>query len=179
MLANASSVTTLAKLFEVSERRVQQLAKEAIIPKPERGQYDLANSIRAYIRYLRTRLEGRQLGVDDNSPDLRAERKRLLKAQADKLEMEQQELRRELLPHTLVQELLEDLAILFAANLDAWPGRLAHDLAGLKQPVEVKNKLYSESRQLRSELAIKLKAWAKLYDQAVKVEALMDNDAPV
>ena len=38
-------VSTIAKLFNLTERRVQQLASEGVIPKPERGKYDLVASV--------------------------------------------------------------------------------------------------------------------------------------
>jgi phage terminase Nu1 subunit (DNA packaging protein) len=44
----------LAKLFDLSARRIQQLASDGIIPKPSsRGEYVLAGAIRGYINFLR------------------------------------------------------------------------------------------------------------------------------
>ena len=43
-------VSTIAKLFGLTERRMQQLAHDGIIPKPEKNQYELVGSVRAYIR---------------------------------------------------------------------------------------------------------------------------------
>lgn len=42
----------LAQLFGVSERRVQQLAKEGVIPKAERGEYPLLASVKSYVKSL-------------------------------------------------------------------------------------------------------------------------------
>jgi phage terminase Nu1 subunit (DNA packaging protein) len=46
-------IGVIAKLLDLSERRVQQLSREGVIPKAERGQYDLIGSVRGYVRYLR------------------------------------------------------------------------------------------------------------------------------
>ena len=46
---------TMAKLLMLTPRRLQQLATEGIIPKVERGRYELAPVIQAYIHYLRER----------------------------------------------------------------------------------------------------------------------------
>ena len=46
---------TMAKLLMLTPRRLQQLATEGIIPKVERGRYELAPVVQAYIHYLRER----------------------------------------------------------------------------------------------------------------------------
>lgn len=43
----------LADLLCVDVRRVQQLAKEGILPRVTRGKYDLATCVKAYIQYLK------------------------------------------------------------------------------------------------------------------------------
>lgn len=42
----------IARLLNITERRLQQLAREGIIPKSERGVYPLAASVRGYVTYL-------------------------------------------------------------------------------------------------------------------------------
>ena len=49
------SLETICKLLDLSPRRVQQLSKEGVIPKAERGQYELLPAVRGYIRYLKER----------------------------------------------------------------------------------------------------------------------------
>jgi len=41
MSAATQPIGVIAKLLDLSERRVQQLSREGVIPKAERGQYDL------------------------------------------------------------------------------------------------------------------------------------------
>jgi len=45
-------VSTIAKLLLLSERRVQQLTKEGVIPKAERGRYELAPAVQARVLEL-------------------------------------------------------------------------------------------------------------------------------
>lgn len=52
-------VSTIAKLFGLTERRVQQLAKDGIIAKLKKNQYELVGSVRAYINYLQRRAFGK------------------------------------------------------------------------------------------------------------------------
>lgn len=47
------SVQTLAKLFSMTEARVQQLANEKIIPRASHGKYHLWESITRYVVFLR------------------------------------------------------------------------------------------------------------------------------
>ena len=59
---------TLAKLLNLTEVRIQQLAKDGIIVKETRGRYDLWGSIKGYVKYLQDRAIGR--GVRDQSRGL-------------------------------------------------------------------------------------------------------------
>jgi hypothetical protein len=46
-------VTIVAKLLNLTRRRIQQLAQGGIIPNPENGKYDLIACLTGYIKYLR------------------------------------------------------------------------------------------------------------------------------
>jgi len=84
MAAATQPLAVIAKLLDLSERRVQQLSREGIIPKATRGQYDLVGSVRGYVQYLRDQAVSAQAGA----PDYAAERARYLRARADLVEME-------------------------------------------------------------------------------------------
>jgi len=77
------SASTIAHLFNLTERRVQQLAKEKIIPKPQRGKYELIGAVRGYIQYLKDRASGQQ----SVASEYQSERLRLITAQADEMEL--------------------------------------------------------------------------------------------
>jgi len=64
------------------------LSKEGVIPKTEHGRYELAPAVQGYVRYLQERSLGRP-----NAPeDYHAEKARLVKAQADRAELEVMEI---------------------------------------------------------------------------------------
>lgn len=46
-------VRELASYLGISVRRIQQLSKAGILPKTQRGKYELFTCLRAYLRYLR------------------------------------------------------------------------------------------------------------------------------
>lgn len=79
-------VGTIAKLLLLTERRVQQLTAEGVIPKAERGRYELAPAVQGYIRYLQERSLAPSKG--GGPVDYHAEKARLTKAQADTAEIE-------------------------------------------------------------------------------------------
>ncbi len=87
-------VGTLAKLFNLTDIRVQQLAKMSVCVKVAHGRYDLWQSIRGYIKYLQERQKGLNTGMgtgDDADPDSYAKhRTRLYRARADKEEVQAQ-----------------------------------------------------------------------------------------
>ena len=49
----------LADLLEITPRRVQQLAKEGVFPKLDRGRYPLVECVRAFVKYWKDRADGR------------------------------------------------------------------------------------------------------------------------
>jgi phage terminase Nu1 subunit (DNA packaging protein) len=62
------SVAVVARLLDVTERRVQQLAKQGILTKNDHGKYDLLQSGRAYIRYLHLQNKEIELDPEKMSP---------------------------------------------------------------------------------------------------------------
>ena len=105
-------IGVIARLLDLSERRIQQLSREGVIPKAERGQYDLIGSVRGYVRYLRDQAVRAQAGA----PDYAAERARFIRARADLAEMEAEEKRAALIPADQVEATAAELAAKLAAR---------------------------------------------------------------
>lgn len=59
---NLQNAAIIAKLFGVTDRRIQQLAKEGIIPAAQKRPYmfDLLPTVQSYIRYLSDKANGRE-----------------------------------------------------------------------------------------------------------------------
>jgi hypothetical protein len=105
MATNTQPIAVIARLLDLTERRVQQLVREGVIPAParagpERGRYDLVGAVRGYVRYLRAQATQSSGG----SVDFGAERARLVKAKADLAEMDAEVRRGGLLPAGAVEE---------------------------------------------------------------------------
>ena len=129
-------VSTIAKLFDLTERRVQQLTKEGIIPKSSKGKYELVPSVKGYINYLKER----SLGASDmeaNNSNIANERASLIKMQADKLAMEIDEEKGRLLDVKKAETAWDNLIAHCRAVLLGIPNRLANQIVEINNPEEV------------------------------------------
>jgi len=121
MATNAQPIGVIARLLDLSERRIQQLSRDGVIPKAERGQYDLVAAVRGYVAYLRDLAVKAQAGA----PDFGVERARLIRAKADIAEMEADGRRGELLPAEAVEAAWTAILARLRARLLVLPDRLA------------------------------------------------------
>ena len=66
---NLQNAAIIAKLFGVTDRRIQQLAKEGIIPAAQKRPYmfDLLPTVQSYIRYLSDKANGREAKSADTA----------------------------------------------------------------------------------------------------------------
>ena len=81
--AQTYDVDTIARLLDLTPRRVQQLASDGYIPRASRGRYHLVSAVQGYIRYLRACAND-----EATSADYERERARLTKMKADTAELE-------------------------------------------------------------------------------------------
>ena len=102
-------VSTLAKLFNLTSVRVQQLAADGIIQKSGRGKYDLWPSVRAYIAYLQERKVNQWDSDTDDPTEIKKQQLRRTKEEADKLELANARTRGELVEVSKVKRLGEQV----------------------------------------------------------------------
>jgi phage terminase Nu1 subunit (DNA packaging protein) len=102
-------VSTLAKLFNLTSVRVQQLAADGIIQKSGRGRYDLWPSVRAYIAYLQERKVNQWDSDTDDPTEIKKQQLRRTKEEADKLELANARTRGELVEVSKVKRLGEQV----------------------------------------------------------------------
>lgn len=142
------SVSTIAKLLNLTERRVQQLSKDDIIPTPEKGKYDLVGSIQGYVKYLQDTMQGRGSTIDTN-----AEKARLLKNQADKAEMEMKILQEKYVSNEELEFEWSNLIIAFRSKMLSLPSKLAVLLTGTDTPAKTARILEDEIHDALTELS--------------------------
>ena len=149
MSSATQPIGVIAKLLDLSERRVQQLSREGVIPKATRGQYDLVGSVRGYVRYLRDQAVAAQAGA----PDYAVERARLIRARADLSEMEAQEKRRSLIAADQIEAAWIAVLALLRTRLLALPDRLAPQAFDQSTVGDTRNLIRAAIREVLDDLA--------------------------
>ena len=141
------SVKTIAELLMLSERRVQQLVQEKIIPRARAGEYALAPSVQGYIRYLQDRI---QTGDD---PDLTRERALLTKVQRETAELELAAMRGEMHRSEDVMTVWTECIVNCKSRLLAIPAKLAPGLFEAETVADVQVALKAAIYEALDELA--------------------------
>lgn len=117
----------LADWLGVSERAVADYAHRGIIKRSGRGVFPLKESVRAVCHHLREAASARGGGT----ATLTAQRERIARGQADKLEMQNAATRRELLPAKLVADEWASILRLVRSRMLATPSRIQQQLGHL------------------------------------------------
>lgn len=113
---------TLAKLFNITDVRIQQLAKLGIVTKAARGRYELWQSIRGYIKYLQERAAGKSIGRGDgDESSYEVQRTRVYRARAEILEAQSMAMRGELHDAACIAEVMGEALANMRAKLLAIP----------------------------------------------------------
>ena len=144
-------VATIAKLLLLTERRVQQLLSEGVLPRAERGRYELAPVVQAYVRYLRDRaLPG---GLERAADDFHKARARRTAAEASLAEMRAAEARAELIPADDVRAVLVSVVARVRAKLLGLPVKLAARVLGVQTAGDAEALIRAGVHDALSELA--------------------------
>ena len=149
MSSATQPIGVIARLLDLSERRVQQLSREGVIPKAERGQYELIGSVSGYVRYLRDQALKAQAGA----PDYAAERARYIRARADLAEMEAEEKRRSLIAAEQIEAAWIAVLALLRTRLLALPDRLAPQAFEQSTVGDTRNLIRAAIREVLDDLA--------------------------
>lgn len=142
----------LARVFGLDIRRINQLAKDGIIPRVQRGVYDLKECSTAYVAYLRSRgTLPEDIEENPDKLDPRRERARLNKAQADEKEFQNAILKSEYISIQEVKNFEIERATVYNAQIDAIPGRYASTVAAKLgiDPAQIYDILLDISLQIR------------------------------
>ena len=130
----------LASFFKLSERRIQQLTQDGILPSVKRTRegnlYDLIPTIQRYIYFLQDTVNNRTKSTEEQERDKLDAEIRLKQAKADMAQIDLKILKSEVLVAEDVQAFVEDLAATTKSLLLGLPGRLAMDLENVDSAAE-------------------------------------------
>ena len=144
-------VAVICKLLDLTPRRIRQLVDEGVIQRAERGQYELVPSVRGYIRYLRDRALAADGGLADESA--RANRARLIKAQAEAQEMENARYRHEFVHNEDAAWIIERVIVVLRAKVLALKAKIPPKAIGCNRMVEIEAIVERECHDILREIA--------------------------
>lgn len=128
---NLQNAAIIAKLFGVTDRRIQQLAKEGIIPAAQKRPYmfDLLPTVQSYIRYLSDKANGREAKNADTAQvemeKLRAEAD-MKRSKADMTAMQLKELEGKMHRSEDVEAVTNDLVYTVRSMIIGTPRTFGH-----------------------------------------------------
>ena len=102
-------VKPLSELLNISGTRIRQLVEEGVIVKLEKGRYDLWASVEGYIKFLQDRRVNQWDSRSEDQTDLKREQLRRTKEEADKLHLQNERTRGELVELIAVETLTEGM----------------------------------------------------------------------
>ena len=150
---NLQNAAIIAKLFGVTDRRIQQLAKEGIIPASQKRPYmfDLLPTVQSYIRYLSDEAKSADTAQVEMEK-LRAEAD-MKRSKADMAAMQLKELEGKMHRSEDVEAVTNDLVYTVRSMIMALPGRLAMDVVQVASANEASALIRAECYKILNELA--------------------------
>lgn len=143
------TIQVICKLLDLTPARVSQLTSGGIIPKQERGRYELVPVVRSYIRYLRDRnIQGNVHGDDYSTY-----KTRLLKAKTELAEKENDQLDNKLIPADDVQQTWAMIASNIKNRMIGIPNKIAPMVFASKNLNEIRDIIKDEIYAALDELA--------------------------
>ena len=138
----------VARFLDISDRRVRQLRDEKVIEEVRPGLYDLLDTNRRYINYLRKRNPESEEAVDYNT-----ERAKLVRAKRENEELDLKIRKNQLHSSVDVEAVLSNMLISFRSRLMAIPSRLSPILSKKTDKAEIFKILKAQIDEALNELS--------------------------
>ncbi len=137
----------ICELTGLTQRHVQRLAKEGVIPKAKRGEYPLDESIQGYIKYLQDKVSHRDTAAIQR--EIKEEELRALREKND-VTLGQA------VPLEEIDRLIIAVSSRFATAVDALGPQYEAELEGAESRKEIRQILDRASTQIRKDTADEL-----------------------
>jgi phage terminase Nu1 subunit (DNA packaging protein) len=160
-------VETIARLLDLSTRRVQQLSKEGVIPRAERGRYEISASVRGYIAYLKER------SINPGVVSFDEVRARKTAAEAEMAEIDLKEKKGLLIPTEEVARSWAEIIGACRSKLLSMPAKIAPVVAVEEKPAICKQIVEEQVREALDELS----KWVRNYEPDVDADIPDGGDA--
>ena len=159
---NLQKVEIIAKLFQVTVRRIQQLTQDGVLQTVEVSEgnrklrrYDLMPTIQAYIKYLSDKAYGRDQkeSVSNKEEEKLQAEVDIKKAKAKIAQLELDELEGRMHSAEDVESMTTDLCLAVRSALLSMPGQLAVDVAEVTDAAEISEIIKSTVNDILEELS--------------------------
>ncbi|RCX20892.1 phage terminase Nu1 subunit (DNA packaging protein) [Anaerobacterium chartisolvens] len=143
------STSVIAKLFNVTERTINNLTKDGIITRAERGKYDLVPTVQAYVKYLQEKAFGKNVASGDYHSEKTAHER--IKRQMAELTLAK--MKAELLDAYIVERVMSEMNVGIRNKILSIPQKLAPKLTNIGESSEIYDVLNNELREVLTELS--------------------------
>ena len=154
------NTTAIARMFNLTERRVRQLVEEGVIPRVGHGRFNLIETVSKYITFLKVSSEG--LDSNDVAESYEYEKWLHEKAKREKAEIDLAHLRNEMHRSEDVEKVLNHMVMAFRSKILSLPTKAASILINKSDPKLIEALLERDVHEALKELAE--------YDPAMFVE---------
>lgn len=129
------TVGEFAQIVGLTVRRIQQLSAEGLIPKTDKGKYDIAAAFPAYINHVKAQ--------NSNSAETGYERHRArkMRAMAESAEIDLRKKKGELVEIEAIASQVKDEYVYVRQKLLGIPSKAALQLSSITDPVQIQAKL--------------------------------------
>jgi phage terminase Nu1 subunit (DNA packaging protein) len=134
------NAAVLGRVFGISRASIANLATDGVLPRADRGLFNLPACVQAYLRHKLVKAKASEVTVHN----LVAERTRLTKIKADAAEVEARKLAGELVPAADIEIAWLSVAGAVRSKLLLLPTKVAPRIVALKTPAQAQALLRKE-----------------------------------
>lgn len=163
------NTTAIAKMFNLTERRVRQLVEEGIINRIGHGRFDLIDTVSKYITYLK--LSADTFDESDVAESLDYEKWLHEKAKREKAEIELAHLKNEMHRSEEIEKVLNHMVMAFRSKMLSLPSKMALILVNKNDPKLIEALIERDIHEALKEISE--------YDPSLFIEASEEDEVDV
>lgn len=157
----------LALILGVSQETISRLLRDGVFKQSIGKKYKLGEAVQAYNEYI---AGGREVG--NKAQD---ERRKLLIAQTEKINLEISEKRNELISFDHATQTLTEAMVIVSSQLEGLPGRVASKVLNIDNAAVARQIILKEIRRIRESAGRKLKELAGSYESGEHNDSTADK----
>lgn len=142
----------LANIFGITDRRVRQLAEEGVITRVKKGRYDLVESIKGYIIYLKTNQDIKE-SKNEADLDYDMERAKHERIKREIAELNLAEMKGQIHYADDVEKVMNDMLSNFRSKVLSMASKLAPILIARNDINQIQDMINKEAYEVLEELS--------------------------